>query len=113
AESTFQTLNINSGALSGTGTVTVSGPTIWTGGDMSGGGTTNANGGLKITGGTHFIYDRTINITGNSEYSGGILYVTASDANSAVLTNNGAFDLKDDLQISNYSTSNGLAFNNL
>ena len=48
------------GTLGGTGTLTVSGLTTWTGGSMAGTGVTNANGGLTIGGSDNNYYSETL-----------------------------------------------------
>ena len=62
----------SSGTLTGTDTLTVSGLLTWSGGTMSGQGTTNANGGLMLTnaGGVNLRDTRTVNNAGVATWSG-------------------------------------------
>jgi len=50
ANASFPALNLSNGTLTGSGNLTVTGPTTWTGGTMSGSGVTDAQGGLTIGG---------------------------------------------------------------
>jgi hypothetical protein len=65
------TLNLFFGTLGGSGTVDVSGLTTWSGGNMSGSGITNANGGLALTGfRVDLLNSRTINNAGPATFNG-------------------------------------------
>jgi hypothetical protein len=66
------TLTISSGALSGDGTVTVDSLLTWTGGLMSGLGTTLANGGIAISGSASFGLSggRTLDNAGTATWNG-------------------------------------------
>ena len=103
------TLSLTSGTLGGTDTVTVSGLATWSGGTMTGGGTTNAPGGLAIGGAAGKILSssRVLNTPGATAWSGtGALNVTAA----AVINNTGTWDCQSDAAITGGGA--GVAFNN-
>ena len=69
-------LTLTGGSLTGSDTVIVSGPTIWTGGTMSGTGATTAQGGLTLGDANNQVYDyeslvqRTLNNIGAATWTG-------------------------------------------
>jgi len=69
-DSTAGTLIMEGGIITGDGDLTLSQLSTWSGGDMEfgGGGITNFNGGVDITGAVGF--DRTVNVTGGSLNNG-------------------------------------------
>src|SRR6185295_5223898 len=72
--STTGALNLSSGALDGSGTLTATGLTTWTGGTMQGSGTTQANGGLNLAGGSLSLSGtRTLNNAGTGTWNSGSL----------------------------------------
>ncbi len=62
--------DFSTGLLGGSGTVTVAGPVIWSGGAMGGSGITNANGGMDLSGSLRITDTRTINNAGAATYNG-------------------------------------------
>src|SRR6185295_6810080 len=85
--STTGVLNLSSGILDGSGTLTVTGLTTWTGGTMRGAGTTQANGGLTLTGGSLTLDGtRTLNSAGTGTWTSGSLDLVSA---GAVFTNQG------------------------
>ncbi len=70
------TLNLSSGDLTGPGTLTVTGTTVWTGGTMDGAGNTIAQGGLQIglpsdTNDNETLDGRTLTNSGAATWAGG------------------------------------------
>ena len=68
------TLGLSGGTLGGTQTLTVSGPTTWTGGTMTDAGTTTLNGALTLSSGTSnkdLTGGRTLNTTGTTTWIAG------------------------------------------
>ena len=87
------TMSFTSGTLGGTDTVEVGGLLTWTGGAMSGGGTTRALGGILLNGSTFCdLNPRTLRNAGTATWSGGILRLGAG----AQLINDGLFDAQAD-----------------
>ena len=103
------TLSFSGGTLSGTDTVTVSGLTTWTSGVMSGAGTTNANGGMSISGASvkDLTSTRILNTAGTTTWTGtgGVRAGTG-----AVINNSGTWDCQSDATMSNFGGTS--AFNN-
>jgi YD repeat-containing protein len=91
---TAQNLDLSSGTLTGSGTLTVNGTLSWTGGTMSGTGATSVTGTLAISGGSAKILDvRTLTNGGSATWSGtGNVYLS----NAAVLSNTGIFLAQND-----------------
>jgi hypothetical protein len=103
------TLSIAAGNLTGSDTITVSGMLSWTGGTMSGTGSTIANGGIAISGTPGKVLNgRTLTNNGMATWSGG----TLTAQGSAVINNpvTSSFDIRGDVTL-NVSTGSG-TFNN-
>jgi hypothetical protein len=105
-------LTITAGILTGSDTVTVSGMTTWSGGTMSGAGTTVANSGLMLGGTGSANYSETLSartlsnfgtatLTDNSVFGGGIAFTNGSTFNNEAAA---SFAIAGDLSI---SVSNG------
>ena len=80
-------LNVSSGTLGGSGTLSASGLTSFTGGTMRGSGTLNANGGVSFSTGTLKTLDdsRVLNLGGSSTWTGGeIRFAVTSTLNNTV-----------------------------
>jgi RHS repeat-associated protein len=100
-------LQLSVGTLAGTGTVTLTGTTNWTGGNMAGPGTTHIAAGAELilsspgvkglNNGRQLVNDGTISVedTGSLVRSGGDL---------PMLTNNGLFEIKADASVINSGT---------
>ena len=92
------TLNFSGGSLGGTDTITVSGLTTWTGGGMSGAGTTYTDGGLSMSGAAtkDLSGSRVLNTTGNTTWAGtGGIRV----GSGAAIHNTGIWDCQNDASI--------------
>jgi hypothetical protein len=88
-------LNISSGALGGSATVTASGLTTWSGGNINGTGILNANGGATLSGVLKNLQNsRVVNLSGTSTWSAGNVdfYDTAALVNTAGGTLTTSFD---------------------
>ncbi len=85
------------GTLTGSDTLTIAGLYDWSGGTHSGGGTTNANGGMTLAGnGFKTLLGRTLNNNGAAVFTGtGSLLL----GNGAVFNNNSTFDLQTDANV--------------
>jgi hypothetical protein len=85
------TLTLSSGTLGGTGTLTVSGPSTWSGGYMEGGGTAILNGSLGLSGTLFLGYPSggyTLDTNGTTTWTGnGTIYAD----NSSVINNSGTW----------------------
>jgi hypothetical protein len=88
-------LNLSAGAIGGTGNISIANTWNWTGGLMTGTGTTFANGAVNITGAAvkQISGNRIINLAGTTTWSGN----TASNNNAlqfagGTLNNNGTFN---------------------
>jgi hypothetical protein len=72
AASSIGSFAFTGGVLDGTGAVTISGPSVWTGGQMASttpGGSTTFNGALALSGnGVHDITSRTVNFAGTTTW---------------------------------------------
>ena len=106
------TLTLTTGTLSGSDNITVSGVTTWSGGTMSGSGTTSiAPGGtLDLLGAAKTLDGRTLNNAGTATVSGAA--VTLTMANGAAFNNqaSGSFEIQNDSTIANSGTAS--TFNN-
>lgn len=89
-------LNLSGGTLTGSDSITVSGPMTWTGGTLSGAGAVNANGGLTLNGPTLILNGRTLNNSAAAIWSGGSIFSGAG----SVISNaaGGIFDITFDGQ---------------
>jgi len=83
----------SSGTLTGTGNVTVSGATEWSGGTISGASAFNPNGGLTISGGTSLTNGRTLN---NNAMTTQTATLNTGSGTGATINNNGTWDLQGD-----------------
>ena len=100
ADTTVGSVDFSNGALSGTGSLTVNGALSWTGGDMSGSGTTviPSGGSLVLSGANNkLLGQRTINSSGTTSLSGGDLW----SGQGAVFNNTGTFDVEGDASFLN------------
>src|SRR5262249_24554819 len=96
--------------LTGTGTLTVSGTTTWTGGTLSGTGETVAQGGLTISGtNTKVLNQRTLTNAGTATWAGASTVLVGL---GAVLNNTGTFDAQGDASVSTSGAGGTFAFNN-
>jgi RHS repeat-associated protein len=106
ADASISRLQLNSGTLGGTGTVTVTGLAAWTGGTMAGAGTTRiAAGASLVVGGTGF---PTIAGPRQLRNDGTVTVIEAGFAaqsgSAPVITNTGLFDLQSNGGLSNSGT---------
>ena len=70
-DTTLPTLTLSGGILGGTGTMTVTGLLTWTAGSMNGGGRTEAEGGMAISGGSDKgLADRTLDNAAEADWTG-------------------------------------------
>ncbi|HXI03075.1 MAG TPA: hypothetical protein VNI57_07845 [Candidatus Saccharimonadales bacterium] len=89
------TLTLSGGTLRGTDTITVSGLTTWSFGTMRDAGTTNANGGVSIAGGStkSLTSSRILTTSGTTTWTGtGSIQVSSG----STITNNGTWDCQSD-----------------
>jgi len=93
--------------LTGSGTVTVSGLTTWSGGSMEGSGVTNANGGLTLGGNNVHLSTRTLNNAGTATWTAGDIGLN----NGATINNSGTWDVQTDSYLTNLDGSLSI-FNN-
>lgn len=114
-DTTILGLQLSGGTLSGTGKLTVTGFSNWTGGTLTGTRTTSFSGGLAITGNTTKTLSagRTLTLAGNSSWSANtvansntLFFNGGNLANTGSLTDANAFDSL----AQNFSGTN--AFNN-
>jgi len=103
-------LNVSGGTLQGSDNITSSGLFTWTGGTVAGTGQLNAGGGMTLTGGGHYLYTRTVNISGASTWTAGWIYLYdgATINNQAGAT----FNIQVDVGLSHQSGAQP-TFNNL
>jgi hypothetical protein len=94
---TLSSLSQSAGTLGGSDTLTVSGTTTWSGGFMNGGGTTQASGGLSLTGaGVRDLNPRTLRTPLGATWSGtGQVRL----GTGSVIDNAGLWDVQGDLTI--------------
>src|SRR4029078_2713762 len=101
AAATTGTLELDNGALGGTGALSVSGLTTWAGGTMQDAGITNANGGMTINGSDKILSARTLNIA-----AGATATWTGGNINSspgATINVSGTWDVETDADFANQS----------
>ena len=85
--------------LGGAGVISITGPFSWTSGEMRGGGTTTANGGMAIGGsGNKDLLTRTLNNTGTTTW-GGAGYIRVGEG--SVINNSGVWDAQSDTYLYN------------
>ena len=70
AASSATTFTQSNGTLQGTAVLNVSGLLDWTGGVMSGSGTTNANGALAVSSAASKVFSRTLNVNSGATWTG-------------------------------------------
>ncbi len=74
-------LNLSLGSLGGTNDLLVSGPMVWTGGNINGLGTVRAEGGLTIADDANrYFVGRTLNNTAQATWSAGVIYASGGAA---------------------------------
>lgn len=95
AAASVTNFTLSSGVLNGSGTLTVTGTTSWSGGQMAGTGTTATNGGLSISGASTKFLDRALNSNSAATWMGsGNFNISSSGAlNIAAST---TFDVQND-----------------
>ncbi len=104
-----------SGALQGSGTVTVTGVLTWTGGMMAGTGKTHIAPGarLNISGTDDKVLDsRQINNAGTATWTGSGLISVYSYSARSVINNSGLFEVRSDSQLNAEYAYDGSTFNN-
>jgi hypothetical protein len=101
---TLATLILSDGYLGGSGTVTVSGPLVWTTGIMNGSGQTVANGGLAISGpGVKALADsRTLINMATGSWSGTADIYFYNDTAMFINEANAVFEVQNDQRMSNH-----------
>jgi len=91
-------LTLSGGTLNGSGTLDVAGLLTWSGTTINGTGVLNANGGLSLTSSVSLYNAQTLNLSGTSTWSGGILY----HGDNPILNNAGTLTLTSDVSTSYY-----------
>ena len=109
-ESLFtDTFTLINGTLAGSDTLTVSGETAWTGGDMFGTGETITNGLLSLTvNGGQELNQRTLTVNGDAVMDGSSVIFINDDA---TIVNNSLFDIQSDADFG-ISTNSAPVFHN-